>query len=156
MAKASSSGSQPVLTEAQARAFVAMPKRVILPSKPFVFAPKCAEYIDVQSTDGQHGFRLYVTLSDRRPGHAKFQFLAPNDATIHRLEDAGPDHKNPDRQVIPCPHLHYVKNGYRSDEWAEHVGNRFGDPAHLPTCFFGFLSYLNVCHAFELQGRLFV
>lgn len=61
-----------------------------------------------------------------------------------RLDISGPDHMNPDGEVIPCPHLHIYKEGFH-DKWAyplpEHIPT---DTSDLAQVLIDFLEYNNI------------
>jgi hypothetical protein len=48
---------------------------------------------------------------------ATYQNRARQAIVLMRLDLDGPPHRNPDDQEIPCPHLHFYREGY-GDKWA--------------------------------------
>ncbi len=100
-------------------------------------------------------FRLIAERSIRNESHAKYQLMYGKSTILYRLEYAASPHINPDYQTIPCPHLHYYREGY-ADGWAKVIDQEFGDPRDLLACFKGFLAYCNIVQSppIHLVGSL--
>lgn len=61
-----------------------------------------------------------------------------------RLDLDGPPHRNPDDEVIPCPHLHIYREGY-GDKWATPAPVvLYPNPADLFSTFEAFMRQCNI------------
>jgi len=71
-----------------------------------------------------------------------------------RLDIAGPDHKNPDDTIIPCPHLHVYREGFGT-KWAFPIPALFTAPSDLWLTLAHFMTYCKISTAPNIvQGLL--
>ncbi len=69
------------------------------------------------SSDKREKFLLDVSRGRIDLAKVKYQNRGRNIVVLVRLDMAGPSHRNPDDQEIPCPHLHIYREGYGA-KWA--------------------------------------
>lgn len=74
-------------------------------------------HIPMLSTDGKEDFVLDVTPSKIKLSKITYQTRARKTIILARLDIAGPPHRNPDDEEIPCPHIHIYREGW-GDKWA--------------------------------------
>lgn len=69
---------------------------------------------------------------------------------------AGPPHRNPDGQEIPCPHLHLYREGF-ADKWAQAIDPQvFQNPGDLWETLQDFMDFCRVVEPPNIQRGLFV
>ena len=74
--------------------------------------------------------------------------------TLVRVDIHGPPHRNPDGQVIPCPHIHIYKEGY-NDKWAYPLTTHpFRDPEDIIITFEDFARFCNIVEYPDIQSKL--
>jgi hypothetical protein len=78
--------------------------------------------IELASVDKSEDFLLDVTRSRIDFSRITYQNRGRVVVVLKRLDLNGAPHRNPDDQIIPCPHLHTYREGY-GDKWAEPVPN---------------------------------
>lgn len=76
--------------------------------------------VPLQSEDGRESFFLDLHSGRLNLVKATLQNRARQIVILVRLDLGGPPHRNPDGQVIPCPHLHEYREGF-GDKWASPV-----------------------------------
>jgi hypothetical protein len=63
---------------------------------------------------------------------------------LARLDIDGPPHRNPDDELIPCPHLHLYREGF-GDKWATSMPlDIFSNPGDHWQIIQEFLTYCNI------------
>ena len=72
------------------------------------------------------------------------------DIILLRLDIDGPEHTNPDGEILGSPHLHIYREGYH-DKWAFPLPSDFSDDMELFTKFFEFLVWCNIDNVDELS-----
>jgi hypothetical protein len=71
-----------------------------------------------------------------------------------RVDLDGPPHRNPDGEVVDCPHIHVYREGY-ADKWAKPLPlEQFENPTDLARTLRDFLEYCNVGEVPEIQLNL--
>jgi len=105
------------LTQTEADALMAMPK--VAASTETWDYPGAGEVINVplESQDGRENFLLDVHRGRLVLSKGTYQTRARKVVILVRLDFGGPPHRNPDDDVILCPHLHVYKEGF-ADKWA--------------------------------------
>lgn len=73
--------------------------------------------IPLISRDKRENFMLDLSRGRIDLAKIKYQNRARQVVILVRLELAGPTHRNPDDEEIPCPHIHLYREGY-GDKWA--------------------------------------
>ena len=100
------------LAQSEADFLVAMPKK---PSstKVHLFPESGGKLlIELQSVDDTEQFILDINRSRIKVGGITYQNRAREIVVLRRLDLEGPPHRNPDGEVVPCPHLHVYREGY--------------------------------------------
>jgi hypothetical protein len=107
------------------------------------------------SPDKREQFLLGITRG--RIDLAKVTFLtrARQVIVLVRLDIAGPSHRNPDGEEMPCPHLHVYREEC-GDKWAMSVPvDKFPNIGDLWGTFEDFLRFCNITRAPHIQRGLF-
>ena len=73
--------------------------------------------IPLKSLDGREEFLLDLYRGRINLAKNTFQNRGRRSVILARMDIGGPDHRNPDDQEIPAPHLHIYVEGY-GDKWA--------------------------------------
>jgi hypothetical protein len=79
-----------------------------------------SEVIPIVSEDRRETFLLDIQTGRINLSKVTFQTRGRQVVVLVRLDIAGPPHRNPDGQEVPCPHLHVYREGY-GDKWAQHA-----------------------------------
>ena len=69
------------------------------------------------SLDNREDFLLDITRSQINVAKIAHQNRARHVVILMRLDIQGAPHRNPDAEVIPCPHLHIYREDF-GDKWA--------------------------------------
>lgn len=107
------------------------------------FCPGMHVGVELVSRNRQELFRLIIERKARKISHAKYQTMVRKSIILVRLEIDGPPHKNPDKSIVPCPHIHVYREGFGT-AWAYPVTDEFGDTANLMECLQDFMRYCNI------------
>jgi hypothetical protein len=109
----------------------------------------------LESLDGREEFRLIVRQSRIDMCQHTYQNMARQTIVLARLDIDGPPHTNPDRQTIPCPHLHIYREGW-GDKWATPVDPLiFTDRSNLCKTLQEFFVFCNITEAPLIAQGLF-
>ncbi len=73
--------------------------------------------VPLQSEDGRENFFLDLHSGSRNLLKVTLQNRARQLVVLARLDLGGSPHRNPDGQVVSCPHLHNYRVGF-GDKWA--------------------------------------
>ncbi len=102
--------------------------------------------IPLQSRDGQERFLLDLHRGRDDPDKETFQNRARGSVVLARLDMGGKPHRNPDKEIIPAPHLHYYREGY-GHRWAKpapvDIFTNLGDTWQTLRDFMGFVNITN-------------
>jgi MoaA/NifB/PqqE/SkfB family radical SAM enzyme len=134
------------ITQDLADQLIAMGKIPEDPSAAYLFPQQGDKLvIPLVSDDHREEFKLDVNRSGRihvqlRVTH---QLRARQVVQLVRLDVGGPDHANPDGEVVPCPHLHVYREGF-GDKWALPVPPEFSDLTDIAAIFNDFAIYCKV------------
>jgi len=72
-----------------------------------------------------------------------------------RLDVSGPPHRNPDGELIACPHLHVYREGY-GDKWAIAIPTgKFENIQNRVQTLIDFMTECNVTEQPSIQTGLF-
>src|SRR5947199_7462130 len=100
-------------------------------------------------------FTLDVTRAQIKLTKATYQNRARQAIILMRLDLDGPPHRNPDGQEIPCPHLHFYREGY-GDKWAIAApSERYTDVRDLFSTCEAFIQHCNMTGPAKMQKGLF-
>ena len=143
------------LTQSEADHLIAMPKRAS-GEDAYAFPNIGGKLvIELESVDKTEDFLLDVTRSRIDFSRITYENRARIVVVLKRLELNGPPHRNPDDEVIPCPHLHTYREGF-GDKWAEPVlSGRYTNLANLPQTLDEFMTECHVVQAPVIQRGLF-
>lgn len=144
-----------LLLQSDAEKLIAMPKRSV-DGNPHVFpAPGEKMRISLTSVDRTEDFQLDVRRSRIDLAQITYQARARQVVVLVRLDVDGPPHRNPDGEIIPCPHLHIYQEGY-GDKWAHPIPeDRFSNVANPYQTLTDFMVHCNVVELPIIQGGLF-
>lgn len=134
-----------MLTQAEANALLQLIK-TLLTAGPIHFPPSGKHLtLDAVSIAGNEKFQIDIN----RRGALKvtkctYQTRFASSTILLRVDVDGPDHRNPDGEVLPCPHIHIYREGY-ADTWAYPLhGHITTDPNDLARVLIDFLRYNNI------------
>lgn len=77
--------------------------------------------VPLKSIDGHEVFLLNITRGKNLHTKITYQTRARQIIVLARL-DFGPDHRNPDGNIVGSPHLHVYREGY-GDRWAYEIND---------------------------------
>ena len=107
--------------------------------------------VPLASVDGRESFFLDLRRGRIDLGKNTYQNRARQVFVLARLDVGGAPHRNPDDEVIGCPHLHLYHEGY-GDRWAFPVPpNRFSNVGDATQTLRDFMDYCNVTLPPRLQ-----
>jgi hypothetical protein len=143
------------LTQSEADELMAMPKRPCSDGIE-MFPPLGGKLvIELESVDKSEDFLLDVTRSRIDFSRITYQNRGRAVVVLKRLDLNGAPHRNPDDQVIPCPHLHTYREGY-GDKWAEPISaGKFTNLGDMSLTLAEFMAECNVVDAPMIQTGLF-
>jgi hypothetical protein len=143
------------LTQAEANELMAMPKRASTTGIQQFPSVGGKLVIELESVDKSEDFLLDVTRSRIDFSRITYQNRGRVVVVLRRLDLNGAPHRNPDDQIIPCPHLHTYREGY-GDKWAEPVPNgKFTNLGNMSLTLAEFMAECNVVEAPMIQAGLF-
>lgn len=108
--------------------------------------------IDLRSLDGKHDFIVDVNRkgSINLLKKCTYQGRYQRDNILLRLDVEGPEHTNPDGEVLPPTHLHIYTEGY-GDRFAIAVPPDFLNTEDLIQTLIDFLTYFKASNAGSLE-----
>lgn len=111
--------------------------------------------IALASDDGRESFFLDLYRGRRRAYKISLQNRARQTVPLRRLDLQGAKHTNPDGQIVPAPHLHIYREGFR-DKWAEPAPpGIFSNLDDVWTTLHDFMQYCNISKLPIIQRDLF-
>lgn len=120
--------------------------KVLAENKPITF-PNPGEIIHLEAFSTSSSDKFLIDVN--RKGQIKiskctYQTRYKRSTILLRVDIDGPEHTNPDGEVVPCPHIHIYREGYE-DRWAypleQHIKT---DPFDLVEVLISFLRYNNI------------
>lgn len=101
--------------------------------------------LDVSALDSKERFVIDVNRKGRiNIKKATFQTRYQKSIVLIRLDIEGSPHRNPNDEVIPCPHIHLYKEGYGTS-WAYPIEKEIvTDTSDMVQVLIDFLKYNNV------------
>lgn len=143
-----------MITQAEADSLMAMPKRV-MDSPPLRFPPVGASALfHLKSHDSKRDFLVDVNRKGRiKVSKCTYQERYAVTEILFRLDIDGPPHRNPDGQLLPCPHLHVYREGFGT-KWAIPSPPEFTTPSDLVITLREFLRYCTVDEIPDIQRSL--
>ena len=102
--------------------------------------------ISLQSeSSAKDKFKVYINRKNKIVNNKYTLILQYPEENLIRIDVNGPDHINPDRSIVPCPHIHLrIKDTGRWDAWAFDLPAIFGDANDCVTTLKDFLQYCHV------------
>ncbi len=132
-----------------------MPKRPLNETPQSFPAPGEKLRIPLTSIDKTEDFQLDIRRSRLDLSQITYQARGRQIVVLLRLDINGPPHRNPDDEIVPCPHLHIYQEGY-GDKWAYPLAqDKFADTTNLYQTLMDFLTECNVIEQPIIQGGLF-
>lgn len=129
------------LTQSEADALLAIPKRLQVSGVIRFPRPGRYERFDLESLDGREQFYLDISRSRIKLTKRTHQNRAQRTVILARLCLDGSTHRNPDGSQVGSSHLHVYREGY-ADKWAYEVPpDAFKDLSDLWRTLEDFLSY---------------
>jgi hypothetical protein len=143
------------LSQAEADALIAVPKRRADDEERRFPPPGDRLVIPLVSNDKREDFLLDITRSQINVAKITHQNRARQVVVLLRLDIDGAPHRNPDGEVIPCPHLHIYRENF-GDKWAHPLpAGRFQNLSDLFRTFEDFMAECNVIEPPRMQAGLF-
>lgn len=127
------------LTQSEADFLLAMTKNPTVINLPFDYTKRVVELL---SPNGREVFTLDVTPNKIRLHKVTYQNRAKKNVILARLDLGGPPHRNPDDEEVPCPHIHFYREGY-GDKWAFPLPPRF---SHCVNIFDYLEEFCKICN----------
>jgi hypothetical protein len=109
--------------------------------------------IPLSSSDNREEFVLDIsrtTISLKN----KFQTRARKTIVLVRIDIGGPSHRNPDDTEIPCPHIHFFKEGF-ADKWAYPLATHFKNTTDIASVLREFMDFCAIITKPNIQAELF-
>ncbi|MDD5087662.1 MAG: hypothetical protein PHI18_02535 [bacterium] len=98
------------------------------------------------SSDGREEFALDLYRGQIVLSKCTYQNRARHAIVLARVDIGGGLHRNPDGEIISCPHLHVYREGY-ADKWAQSLPESvFIDPSNVWQTLDDFMTF---CHVTE-------
>jgi hypothetical protein len=123
--------------------------------KQFVF-PTYGGHLQIPlcSDDTREEFVLSVRRSKIELTKNTLQTRTRKTVILARIDIAGPLHRNPDGEEVPCPHLHLYREGY-NDKWAEPLPASFKKPNDTWETLDAFMDFCTVITKPIIERELF-
>ena len=110
--------------------------------------------IPLESLDGREEFLLDLYRGRINLAKNTFQNRGRRSVILARLDIGGPDHRNPDDQEVPAPHLHIYVEGY-GDKWAVPAPcSTFPNLANPRQTLHDFMQFINVVDSPDIRQGL--
>ena len=143
------------LTQSEANELMAMPKRASTEDIQQFPSLGGKLVIELESLDKSEDFLLDVTRSRIDFSRITYQNRSRVVVVLKRLDLNGAPHRNPDDQIIPCPHLHTYREGF-GDKWAAPVpAGQFTNLDDMSLTLCEFMTDCNVVQVPMIQTGLF-
>ena len=143
------------LSQAEADALIALAKRRADDDERKFPQPGERLVIPLVSLDKREDFLLDITRSQINVAKITHQNRARHVVILMRLDIQGAPHRNPDGEVIPCPHLHVYRENF-GDKWAFPLpAGKFQNLGELYQTFEDFMTECNVIETPKMQTGLF-
>jgi len=132
------------LSQSEADALIAMEKIRYNDNEHIYPLPSEKLTIPLSSRDRRENFLLDITRGRIDLAKVTHQNRARKVVILMRLDLGGPSHRNPDGEEIPCPHLHFYREGY-ADRWASPLpASRYKNLSDLFQTLQDFMLHCNV------------
>ncbi|NGP59866.1 hypothetical protein FLT15_16290 [Paenibacillus thiaminolyticus] len=135
-----------MLSQLEADRLIELVKSLVKNQQILLPSPGNKMQLDAQSHKNEK-FIIDIRRGRVKISKASFQTRYKNSIPLIRLDVDGPDHPNPDGEIIPCPHIHIYREGAEL-KWAYPLkieGNKdFSDLRDLTQVLIDFLHYNNI------------
>ena len=143
------------LPQAEADALIGIEKHRVDDTS-YLFPATGSLTVPLQSPDRREQFELDIYRGRIDLSKATYQERGRQIVVLVRLDIAGPPHRNPDDEEVPCPHLHIYREGY-GDKWAEPApASVFANTSDLWTTLDEFMQYCRVTKPPLIEQGLFL
>lgn len=143
------------LTQDEADTLIAMPKVRVNDDEEEYPGTGGMVVILLTSQDKRENFLLDIRRGRIDLMKGTYQNRGRQVVVLVRLDFGGSPHRNPDGEVIECPHLHVYREGY-GDKWAVPVpGDQFSDIANAWQTLQDFMLYCNIVEPPNITRGLF-
>jgi hypothetical protein len=134
-----------MLTQSEVDTLLNMLKRLVNEGTVNFPTPDGWKTLDVVSENGKEKFLIDINRKGKiNLSKCTYQNRYRNYIILLRLDVGGPDHTNPDGEIIPTPHLHIYKENF-NDTWAIPLPKElFTDTGNLIKTFIEFLEYCKI------------
>lgn len=143
------------LTQAEATALIVVEKNRV-DETPYPY-PGIGGSVNIPlvSVDKKEEFLLDIGRGYINLTKVTYQLRARVAVVLLRLDIEGSPHRNPDGEVLPCPHLHVYREGY-GHKWAYPISAaQFSDPTDLWITLADFMRYCNITMPPVIQRGMF-
>ncbi len=110
--------------------------------------------IPLKSVDHREEFILDITRSRIKLRKNTLQNRARTLVVLVRIDLGGSPHRNPDNEEIPCPHIHYYREGF-GDKWAQTLPDSFTTPDDVWNTLQEFMDYCNISKKPYIEQGIF-
>ena len=111
--------------------------------------------VPLMSVDGHESFLLDLRRAHINILKSTYQTRGRQIFVLARLDVGGAPHRNPNDEIIECPHLHLYREGF-NDRWAFPVPtDRFSNLSDATRTLQDFMDYCNVTQPPLLQLEIF-
>lgn len=143
------------LTQAEADALLTMEKHRVNEEHHTFPTVGQALTVPLQSSDRREAFLLDLSRGRIDLAKVMMQNRARQVVVLARIDLAGPPHRNPNYEEIPCPHLHVYREGF-GDKWAKPLpSDLFSNPANAWTTFQEFMQFCRITQPPHIERGLF-
>lgn len=142
------------ITQAEADALIRMEKHRVDGQRHGFPARGESLVLPLQSPDKREVFCLDISRGRIDLSRVKYQSRARQIVVLVRLDLAGPPHRNPDDEEIPCPHLHMYRENF-GDRWAVRIPVQdFANTSDLWCTLQDFLRFCNITRPPDIKRGL--
>ena len=140
------------MTRDRAQELIQIMKLIIEKGSYYLPALGSQNEIKLRSASPQNDiFTVYINRSSKVNPNKFTLLLRYPEENLLRIDIAGPDHHNPDGEVIPCPHIHMrTKDTGRWDAYAYNLPSVFGDGLDQIELLRSFLLYCHVANITDI------
>jgi len=147
-----------LLTQKEADMLLSLIK-VLAENKPILFPiPGNSAHLEVFSTSSNDKFVIDINRKGQiKISKCTYQTRYKKSTILLRVDIDGPDHTNPDGEIVPCPHIHIYREGYE-DRWAyaldKHIKTSSLDLIEVLQGFLRYNNVINVPDIYMQEGGL--
>lgn len=144
------------LTQKEADLLLSLEKHYLGNQKFLVAGNRSVINIPLISANRREEFFLDIRHGRIGISRVTFQNRARKTVSLARIDMSGPPHRNPNEEIIPCPHLHLYREG-SEDKWAFPLpSDTFKDTSDPWSILDEFMTYCNIITRPEIGRGLFI